>query len=66
MNIKVASAFVSAAMFLVMASTPLFAEQSAKGIVTKVSGGAITVKDRHGRLTTVHVKPGDVIAIKVR
>ncbi|HMK56269.1 MAG TPA: hypothetical protein VK448_06515 [Dissulfurispiraceae bacterium] len=66
MKIKIALVSLFSAMFVLTTSGPLFAEQAAKGVVTKVSGGVITVKDRHGRLSTVHVRPGDIIVIKVK
>ena len=66
MKIKMILASVCTVLFLLSATGPLFAEQAAKGVVTKVSGGTITVRDRHGRLTTIHIRPGDIISIKVK
>lgn len=59
-----ALAVLCAALFFLSAPGPVFAEQAAKGVVTKVGAGTITIKDKHGRLTTIHIKPGDIIAIK--
>ena len=66
MTIKLAIVSLCMALFSLGAAGPLFADEAAKGVVTKVGQGTITVKDKHGRLTTVHIKPGDFIAIKVR
>jgi hypothetical protein len=66
MKIKMILASVFAALLLLGTAGPLFAEQAAKGVVTKVSGGTITVRDKHGRLTTIHIRPGDIISIKVK
>ena len=61
---------ILAAMFAaaVMFAAPVagFTEQVAKGIVTHVEAGKITVRDKHGHLTTIYIKPGDVVAIKVK
>ena len=66
MKNKMVLTSIFAAAFLFATAGQLFAEQVAKGVVTKVSGGTITVRDKHGRLTTIHIRPGDIISIKLK
>jgi len=66
MKMKQVLAALCAVAVILSVPIPGFAEQAAKGVVTKVEAGKITIRDKHGNFTIIYIKPGDFIAIKIK